>query len=581
MKLFQQPDLGFCQHCWQRCYQLLLVIVLACTTGAAQSGAPKAVFASQGMVASAEALASQVGVDILKAGGNAVDSAVAVGFALAVTFPQAGNLGGGGFMLLRMAAAESSIAIDYREKAPLAATSKMFLDRAGTVDKKRARFSHLSVGVPGTVAGLLLAQKRYGRLPRAAVLAPAIALAENGFRMPAALTESFERRRERFSQWPATMAVTFKPDGSAYPPGALFRQGDLAAVLKRISKQGHAGFYSGKTARLIAADMRRHGGLITMADFAVYQAVVRPVVSGSYRGYQIESMPPPSSGGVHLVQMLNMLSAFPIAEWGHNKLPTIHTMVEVMRRAYADRSEHLGDPDFWSVPLSGLTNPRYAADLIADIDPQLATPSVKIKPGKPAAYESPETTHYSIIDGDGNAVSNTYTLNFGYGTGIVAAGTGIFLNNEMDDFSAKPGSPNAYGLIGGAANAIAAQKRPLSSMTPTLVSRDGQVVLATGSPGGSRIITSVLQMVMNVIDHRMDIAAATQASRFHHQWWPDHIRIEEGLSQEVQAGLRQRGHKLKPTGRIGSVHSVMRTGQGFYGFSDRRRARGKAIGFDG
>ena len=548
--------------------------------GAAQAQQPQAVFATKGMVASAEALASQVGVDILKAGGNAVDSAVAVGFAMAVTFPRAGNLGGGGFMLVRMAGAAASVAIDYREKAPLAATSTMFLDAAGAVDKDLSRFRHTSVGVPGTVAGLLLAHRRFGRLPRAAVLAPAIALAENGFAMPVALAESLQGRRQRFARWPATMAVVFKADGTAYRAGELFRQPDLAAVLKRIAAAGHAGFYSGTTAALIAADMRRHGGLITQVDLAAYQAVVRPVISGSYRGYQIEAMPPPSSGGVHLVQMLNMLTPFPIADWGHNQAPTIHLMVEVMRRAYADRSQHLGDPDFWSVPVAGLTDRRYAARLIGNIDLQKATPSDSLQPGRPQAYESPETTHYSIIDAAGNAVSNTYTLNFGYGTGIVAAGTGIFLNNEMDDFSAKPGSPNAYGLLGGAANAIAAEKRPLSSMTPTIVSRHGEAVLATGSPGGSRIITSVLQMILNVIDHRMDIATATGAPRFHHQWWPDHIRYEAGLDEAVKTALRQRGHTLKKVKALGSLHTVMRVKHGFLGFSDRRRSRGQAIGVD-
>ena len=554
--------------------------VLASLIGSAEaSAAGEPVFARHGMVATADALATKVGVAILKAGGNAVDSAVAVGFAMAVTLPRAGNLGGGGFMMIRRPGDPAAVAIDYRETAPAAAHPDMFLDATGAVDQKRVRFSHLAVGVPGTVAGLLLAHRRFGRLSRAAVLAPAIKLAAEGFAMPAALAASLARSRRRFAPWPASMAAMFKADGGAYQAGDRFRQPDLAATLRRIAAAGAAGFYGGQTAALIAADMRRHGGLITARDLADYRARVRAPITGSYRGYQVEAMPPPSSGGVHLVQMLNMLEIFPIARWGHNRADTLHVMAEAMRRAYADRSRHLGDPDFWPVPVAGLTDKKYAGALAAAIDPARATPSTAVAPTRREAFESRETTHFSIMDRDGMAVSNTYTLNFSYGTGIIAAGTGVFLNNEMDDFSAKPGAPNAYGLLGGAANAVAPAKRPLSSMTPALISRDGQVMMATGSPGGSRIITTVLQVIMNVIDHGMDIGAAVRAPRVHHQWWPDRLSLEAKVPAAAAAELRARGHALKTVRPMGSAQTVMRAPDGFWGVADPRRDGALAAGF--
>ena len=537
------------------------------------------VFARNGMVASQEATATRVGVEILKAGGNAVDAAAAVGFALAVTLPRAGNLGGGGFMLIHSAESGDTVALDYREMAPAAARRDMYLDDAGDVDAERARFSHLSVGVPGTVAGLAFAVESSGRLKLAQVIAPAIRLAEEGIVVTQALSESLESRRERLSRWPATKAVFFKPDGGAYQAGERLVQRDLAWSLRQIAEHGPDAFYQGAIAERIATEMAGHGGLITVADLAAYKAVARKPVTGSYRGYDIASMPPPSSGGVHLVQILNILEGFPIGESGHNGSRTLHLMAEAMKLAYADRSKHLGDPDFWDVPAAGLTAKGYAEALRKRIDPARAAAAAEIGPGNPQDYESNETTHFSVMDHDGNVVSNTYTINFSYGTGIVAAGTGILLNNEMDDFSAKPGVPNAYGLIGGAANAVEPGKRPLSSMTPTILFKDGRPFLATGSPGGSRIITTVLQVIMNMVDHGMNVAAATSAPRVHHQWLPDELRVEQGLSPDTVMALEALGHKVVVKNAMGSTQSIRRSEQGFHGASDPRRPGALTLGY--
>ena len=532
-----------------------------------------------GMVATQEATATRIGLEVLRHGGNAVDAAVTVGFALAVTLPRAGNLGGGGFMLVHSAAQDETVAIDYRETAPAAASRDMYLDAAGNVDPRRARFSHLSAGVPGTVAGMALALERYGTIGFAEALAPAIRLARDGIVVSADLASSLERRRERLARTPATAAIFLRPDGSAPRPGERLVQRDLAWSLERLAELGPRAFYDGPIAERIVADMQAHGGLVTADDLRGYRALVRTPVEGEYRGYRIRSMPPPSSGGVHLIQILNILESYPIGRLGHNSAETIHRTAEAMKLAYADRSRHLGDPGYWRVPVAGLVSKRYAAFLRARIDLDRATPSKVIGPGEPAPWESPDTTHYSIVDRAGNAVSNTYTINFGYGSGIVAAGTGILLNNEMDDFSAKPGVPNAYGLVGGEANAIEPGKRPLSSMTPTIVFKDAEPFLVTGSPGGSRIITTVAQIVMNVVDHGMNIAAATAAPRVHHQWRPDELRVERGLSPDTTAALEARGHRLAVKWAMGSTQSVMRTGAGLFGASDPRRPGALTLGY--
>ncbi|NJN46414.1 MAG: gamma-glutamyltransferase [Candidatus Competibacteraceae bacterium] len=528
------------------------------------------VFATQGMVATQEALATNVGLDILKQGGNAVDAGVAVGFALAVTLPRAGNLGGGGFMMVYDAKKQETVAIDFREMAPAAASRDMYLDDKGEVDEQRARYSYLSVGVPGTVAGLALAAERYGSLPLKTLITPAIRLADQGFPVSEGMAISLKAAKERMSPWPESMKIFFKPDGVAYEPGDILPQTDLAGSLRAIAEQGPKAFYEGEIAQKIAADMKANGGLITVEDLQNYKPVVRQPVQGDYRGYQVVSMPPPSSGGIHLIQILNILENFPIAESGHNSAATLHQMAEAMKLAYADRSEYLGDPDFAKVPIKGLTAKGYAAELVKLIDLNRARPATEIKPGNPAPYESDQTTHYSVMDSQGNVVSTTYTINFSYGTGITAAGTGILLNNEMDDFSSKPGVPNAYGLIGGEANAIEPGKRPLSSMSPTIVFKDGKPFLATGSPGGSRIITTVLQIVMNIVDHGMNVAEATVATRVHHQWLPDELRVEEGLSPDTARVLGELGHNVVVKDAMGSTQSIMRRDEGLYGYSDTR-----------
>ncbi|MEE9479642.1 MAG: gamma-glutamyltransferase [Kiloniellales bacterium] len=537
------------------------------------------VFAENGMVASQEATATRIGVDILKRGGNAIDAGVAVGFALAVTLPRAGALGGGGFMMVHHAETGETVAIDYREMAPAAAHRDMYLDAAGEVDTQLARYTHHAAGVPGAVAGLVHVLDRYGTLPLAEVLAPAIRLAERGILVTQDLSGSLESRRERLRRWPATAAIFYHEDGRSYRPGERLIQVDLAWSLRQIAAHGADAFYKGAIAERIAADMAAHGGPMTLEDLAAYRVAVRAPVRGTYRGYEIASMPPPSSGGVHLVQILNLLEDYPLASLGHNGAEGLHLMAESMKLAYADRSQHLGDPDFWPVPVAGLISKAYAESLRATIDPARARPAAEIAAGDPMPYESPETTHYSVMDRWGNVVSNTYTINFGYGSGIVAAGTGILLNNEMDDFSAKPGVPNAYGLLGGDANSVAPAKRPLSSMTPTILFKDGKPLLATGSPGGSRIITTTLQIILNVVDHGMNIAAATAAPRVHHQWLPDELRVEAGLSPDTIALLESKGHKVVVKNVMGSTQSILRADEGFYGASDPRRQGALTLGF--
>ena len=495
------------------------------------------IVAKEGMVATQHYLATEVGIAILKDGGNAIDAAVGVGFALAVVLPRAGNLGGGGFMLVHKADLQKTTSINYREKAPMAAQRDMYLDAKGEVDNQRFNSSYLSVGVPGTVAGLLYALDKYGTMSVKEVIAPALALATEGFPITYDLAALLIEYKERLTQTPASNEI-FYPNGLVYQAEDTLVQKDLAWSLQQISDSGHQGFYDGMLADRLVEDIQSNGGIITKADLQNYTVSEAPVVSGNYRGYELASMPPPSSGGVHLIQMLNILEDYDLSTTGHNSAETIHLMVEAMRRAYADRSEHLGDPNFWEVPTKGLTSKKYAASLRSNIDRLKATPSDDIKPGQPADFESEETTHYSIVDKWGNAVSNTYTLNFSFGTGLVAAGTGILLNNEMGDFSAKPGSANAYGLIGGEANAVEPLKQPLSSMTPTIVLKDGKPIIVTGSPGGSRIITTVLQIILNLIDHEMNIAEATQASRVHHQWYPDVLFYEKYFNLDTRKNTR-------------------------------------------
>lgn len=537
--------------------------------------------AQNGMVASQEAVASRVGVDILKKGGNAVDAAIATGFALAVTLPRAGNLGGGGFMMIHLADSGDTKALDYREMAPAAAFKDMFLGEDGEPDNQKSRFSGLAVGVPGTVAGFAEAFEKHGsgKLTWAELVAPAIALAENGIEVTPDLAASLTASAKRLLQDPATAAIFYKTGGLPFVPGETLKQTDLAATLKLIADKGAAGFYTGEVAEKIAQKVTASGGGMTTEDLAGYKPVWRDPVVGSYHGYEIASMPPPSSGGVHIVQILNMLQGYPLAEYGPNSADSIHVMAETMRRAYADRSKYLGDPDFVDVPVKGLTDPAYAAELVKSIKMDVATPSEEVKPGDPFPYESNQTTHYSVVDKDGNAVSNTYTLNFSYGVGLTADGTGVLLNNELDDFSAKPGVPNAYGLIGGTANAVEGGKRPLSSMSPTLVFKDGKLFLATGSPGGSRIITTTLQIILNVVDHGMNIAEATAAPRIHNQWLPDEIRIEEGLSPDTIRLLEARGHKVEVKNAMGSTQSIMLVDGVLAGASDPRRPGALSAGY--
>lgn len=537
------------------------------------------VWAKNGMVATQEALASDIGLKILKDGGNAVDAAVAVGFALAVTLPRAGNIGGGGFMMIYDAKQGKTVALDYREKAPSSASRDMYLDKAGNAVSDLSRYHGLAVGVPGTVAGLLKALDDHGTMSRGQVMAPAIALAENGIEVTAGLSESLEALSDRLQKWPSTKKIFFKADGSAYQPGERLKQPALAKSLKLIAAKGNDGFYKGEIARKLVKAVNEAGGSMSLQDLANYQAIARVPVKGDYRGYEIVSMPPPSSGGIHIVQILNILEGYPLKDYGQNSAQTIHLMAEAMQLAYADRAEYLGDSDFIDVPASGLTSQAYADKLRALINPNKATPAATIKANNPLPYESDQTTHFSIVDKDGNAVANTYTLNFSYGTGLVAEGTGILLNNEMDDFSAKPGVPNGYGLIGGDANAVEANKRPLSSMSPTLVFKDSKPYIVTGSPGGSRIITTVTQVISNVIDHDMNIAEATHAPRIHDQWLPDEIRIEKALNVDTIKKLESMGHKVSPQAAMGSTQSIMITPNGVYGSSDPRIVDAAVVGY--
>ncbi|HDR2843843.1 TPA: gamma-glutamyltransferase [Enterobacter sichuanensis] len=535
--------------------------------------------ATHGMVASVDALATKVGVDILKQGGNAVDAAVAVGYALAVTHPQAGNLGGGGFMMLRTKDGKTT-AIDFREMAPAQASRDMFLDDQGNPDSKKSLTSHLASGTPGTVAGFSLALEKYGTMPLNKVVQPAIKLAREGFIVNDSLADDLKTYGSEVIPHHENSKAIFWKDGEPLKKGDKLVQKNLAKSLELIAEHGPDAFYKGAIADQIAQEMQKNGGLITKADLAEYKAVEREPISGTYRGYEVFSMPPPSSGGIHIVQILNILENFDMHKFGFGSADAMQIMAEAEKRAYADRSEYLGDPDFVKVPWQALTNKAYAKSIADQIDINKAKPSSEIRPGKLAPYESNQTTHFSVVDKDGNAVAVTYTLNTTFGTGIVAGNSGILLNNEMDDFSAKPGVPNVYGLVGGDANAVGPKKRPLSSMSPTIVVKDGKTWLVTGSPGGSRIITTVLQMVVNSIDFGMNVAEATNAPRFHHQWLPDELRVEKGFSPDTLKLLEQRGQKVAVKEAMGSTQSIMVGPDGaLFGASDPRSVDDLTAGY--
>jgi gamma-glutamyltranspeptidase / glutathione hydrolase len=556
-------------------------VLLLCAFAHAQTPviAPaQSALAQNGMVVAQEARAARVGVDILKRGGNAVDAAVAVGFALAVTYPEAGNIGGGGFMVIHLAKGDRNTSIDYRETAPAAASKTMFLDAAGNADPAKSRDSGLSVGVPGTVAGLALAEKEYGsgKFTLADLIKPAIDLAQNGFAIEGHVADSLPWAAKRLARWPSSTAIFFK-GGQPLHDGDTLTQPELANTLRAIADHGPEAFYRGRIAEQIAAAIDKAGGIMTAQDLASYKAVERPVVRGTYRGYDIISMPPPSSGGVCLIEMLNILEGYDLGKHGRDA-QSLHYLIEAMKRAYADRAVFLGDPDFVKMPLARLLSKQYAAAWRAGIG-ERSTPAAQIRPGKPADNEGRNTTHFSVIDRDGNAVSNTYTLNFAYGLGLVADGTGVLLNNELDDFTAKPGASNAYGLVGFDANLPAPHKRPLSSMTPTIVLKDGKPFIVTGSPGGSLIINAVLQVITNVIDFHMGIGDAVSAPRLHDQWEPDKTFVEPGFAPAVLEALKARGHIIVPMDPHTDANSILVTKDGYVGAADRRTRGSLAAGY--
>jgi gamma-glutamyltranspeptidase/glutathione hydrolase len=563
-----------------RCTILLITAFFLALLPLARAEAPfapaQAIVARHAMVVSQEKRATHIGVEVLHRGGNAVDAAVAVAFALAVTHPQAGNLGGGGFMLIRLADGTAS-AIDYRETAPRAATRDMFLDQNGEYDPKKSRDSGLAVGVPGTVAGLALALEKYGssRFKLSDLIAPAIALARDGVPVEDELADSLPRAAPRLARFPASAKIFLKSDGAALAPGDRLVQPDLAGSLETIAREGPRGFYQGEIAQKIVDSVRNAGGILSREDLQDYRTVERAPVRGSYRGHEVVSVPPPSSGGVHLIEMLNVLEGYGLEGLGARSPAALHRMIEAMKRAYADRAQFLGDADQVSVPVERLISKSHAAYLRETIDPEHATPARALRPKASGAHEGDHTTHFSVIDRFGNAVANTYTLNFNYGLGLVAEGTGILLNNELDDFSAKPGAPNAFGLVGGEANAPGPGKRPLSSMTPTVVLADGKPRLITGSPGGSRIITIVLQVILDLIDFHEDLAQAVSAPRVHDQWLPDVVFVETGLPEETIRQLEALGHTVRVGGAWGSANSILVAPDAITGVADPR-TRGAA-----
>jgi len=533
--------------CIQRCnaavirFYLLLVILLPGFVQA-QIGRPKGY--DQGIVVSATKEASQVGVDILKKGGNAVDAAIAVHFALAVTFPAAGNIGGGGFMVIREPNGNHAT-LDFREMAPLSAFEKMYQDEKGDVIAEKSLIGHLASGVPGAVDGMVQAHQKYGSLPWKTLIEPSITLAKKGFYLSWQEADGLNRTAEYFARFEGSKKAFMRTDGKPWKEGDLFKQTDLATTLKRIADKGRAGFYEGKTAQLIVDEMKRGNGIITLEDLKTYQSVWRPALTLSFKDYTLITMPPPSSGGIAMGQILGMIAPYDLKGMGYHSADYIHLVTEAMKRAYADRAEHLGDPDFYPVPKKGLLDPGYLQDRMQNFDPSKAVPSSEIRHGSPAPLESEETTHFSIVDAKGMAVAVTTTLNGGYGSFVTVSGGGFLLNNEMDDFSTKPGFANMYGLLGGRANAIEPKKRMLSSMTPTIVEEKGQLRMVLGTPGGSTIITTVLQTFLNMAVFGMDAQQAVAAPRFHHQWMPDRIQFDAfALSPDTQKQLEAKGHTI-------------------------------------
>ncbi len=553
---------------------IFLVLIYISINGQIMGSSPNPVFGENGMIVSTSYQASEAGITILEKGGNAIDAAVAVGFALAVTSSGNGNLGGGGFLIASFNDG-LSISLDHREKAPSMADKDMFLNDSGNVIPGMSLYSRASSGVPGTVDGLIRILNDYGsgEISLAEVLAPAIRLAEKGFLLSHYEAKRFNAYKEFFEHNEAAKKIFIRKDGKPWEKNNRFIQLDLAKTLKRIRKYGREGFYSGHVADLIIKEMKRGNGLISMNDLSNYESKYREPILGSYHDYEIVSMGPPSSGGALLVNMLNMLENYSLDSLEWNSSDYVHILTEIERRAYADRAEHMGDPDFWKVPLDMFQSKAYAKDRIKDININQATASNLVSAGKPNGYESSETTHYSVVDQWGNAVSVTTTINLNYGNGCIVDGAGFFLNNEMDDFSSKPGVPNVFGLIGNEANSIQPGKRPLSSMTPTIVRKNNKPFLVIGSPGGSTIITTTLQTILNVINHGMDIQEAVCAARFHSQWLPDVIQIEpRGLAKDVIDNLVLRGHKVIPYrgGYIGESNSIMITDEGIYGGGDCR-----------
>jgi gamma-glutamyltranspeptidase/glutathione hydrolase len=567
-------------------FRTIKTIILVLTlVFAPLASAREPVRAKRGMVASTNELASRIGVDIMKRGGNAVDAAIAVAFALAVTHPAAGNLGGGGFMMIRLKNGMTT-AIDYREMAPAAAHRDVYLDKNGNVIEGEGGplIGYRAAGVPGTVRGMEMALKKYGsgKLTWSQLVEPARRLAANGFSVTYSLARSLKSNDEYLSKYAETKRIYLK-GGQFYKEGEVFRQPELAATFARLQRHGPNEFYEGETARLIVADMKRNNGLMTMDDLRGYIPKERVPVRGNYRGHEIISMPPPSSGGAVLVQMLNILEGFDLSKMEASSSERFHLMTEAMRRAFADRAEYMGDSDFVKVPVAGLIDKSYAATLRGSINLEHASSSAEVRAGRPAGYESDDTTHFTVVDADGNAVANTYTLNNSYGSAAMAKGTGILLNDEMDDFAAKPGTPNMYGLIQGERNAVAPRKRPLSAMTPTIVLRkDGSLWFTVGSPGGPTIINTVLCIITNVIDYEMNIQQAIDFPRIHHQWLPDELVSEPfGLSGDTKRALTSRGHKLAKQRTLGDAEGIMieeKTGTRL-GATDPRRSDGLAVGY--
>ena len=552
---------------------LAAAFVFAC----ARAASPAPVSAEHGMIVTAQHLATKIGVEVLESGGNAIDAAVAVGYALAVVYPTAGNLGGGGFMTIRLADGRTTF-VDFREKAPLGATRDMYLDKAGRLLPKASVIGHLAVAVPGTVAGLEYARAKYGKLPRERLVAPAVTLAAEGFTLGEGDVHEFAGAIDDLRRDPPSAAI-FLEDGKARRAGSVLVQTDLAATLREISRHGADGFYKGRVAEAIVASSRAGGGILTMEDFARYAPRELAPIECDYRGHRIVSAPPPSSGGVIVCEILHILEGYPLSDWGFRSAQAIHHQVEAMRHAYVDRNGYLGDPDFVTNPVARFLDKRYAARIRAAIDPAKATPPASLRVGTPP-HEGANTTHYSIIDREGNAVAVTYTLNQAFGARVTAAGTGVLLNDEMDDFTTKLGEANLFGLVQGEPNLVAPGKRPLSSMSPTIVLRGGKPFMVLGTPGGSRIITAVVHTLVNVIDYGMDIQEAVDAPRFHQQWLPEETAAERGaIPPDARRMLEAQGHRFRDVRKMNHMCAILVANGRYYGANDPRGGTGLAAGY--